>query len=173
MHDGSVQTLEEAIEHYSSGGRTIKAGPNAGDGAQNPNRSEFVKPFTLTPQEKEDLLEFLRSLTDEALLTNPRLSDPRRPSVTQRKTSLPQHILRGEIVHVYPEDGMISLYHDAVPGLMAEMKPPDAMDFLVPDQEKLKALKPGQAVTARVRRQGPDYVLEDLRAIPTGKATKR
>ena len=63
--------------------------------------------------------------------------------------------------------------HKAVPGLMAEMKPPHAMDFIVVDQAKLKTLKPGQAVTAHVRKQGRDYVLDDLRPIPTGKVTKR
>jgi hypothetical protein len=173
MHDGSVKTLQEAIDHYCSGGRTIKTGPNAGVGAQNPNRSEFVKPFALTPQEKADLLAFLRSLTDETLLRNPKLSNPWQPSVSQRRKPTAQYVLQGEVVHVYPDDSMISLYHKAVPGLMEEMKPRYAMDFFVSDSEKLKALKPGQAVTARVRKQGRDYVLEDLRPIPTRKATNR
>ena len=30
----------------------------------------------LTPQEKADLLAFLKTLTDERLLTSPRFSDP-------------------------------------------------------------------------------------------------
>src|SRR5262249_43185349 len=30
MHDGSVATLEEAIEHYAAGGRTIADGPHQG-----------------------------------------------------------------------------------------------------------------------------------------------
>jgi cytochrome c peroxidase len=173
MHDGSVKTLEEVIEHYSSGGRTIKTGPTAGVGAQNPNRSEFIKPFSLTPQEKADLVAFLRSLTDESLPTNPKLSNPWQPQVTQRRTATLQHVLKGEVVHVYPDDGMISLYHKAVPGLMEEMKPPYAMDFLVSDQGSLRTLRVGQSITARVRKQGRDYVLEDLRPIPTGKATNR
>jgi len=173
MHDGSVKTLDEAIDHYSSGGRTLKAGPNAGVGADNPNKSEFVKQFELTAQEKADLTAFLRSLTDESFLTNPQLSNPWQPNITRRKVSAPQYVLRGEVVQVYPEDGMISLYYKAVPGLIAEMKRPNAKDFLVPDQAKLKALKPGQAVTAHVRKQGHDYVLEDLRPIPPGKETNR
>ena len=68
---------------------------------------------------------------------------------------------------------MISLHHKAVPGLMEEMKPPYAMDFLVPDQGSLKTLQAGQSITAHVRKQGRDYVLEDLRTIPTGKATNQ
>ena len=39
MHDGSVATLEEVIDHYAAGGRTITAGPNAGVGNDNPNKS--------------------------------------------------------------------------------------------------------------------------------------
>lgn len=76
MHDGSVRSLAEAIDHYRAGGRTIRSGPNAGVGADNPNKSEFVKGFELSAGEKEDLIAFLRSLTDETLLKNRRLSDP-------------------------------------------------------------------------------------------------
>jgi cytochrome c peroxidase len=80
MHDGSVKTLEETIEHYSAGGRTIKSGPLAGAGADNPNKSEFIKRSALTAREKRDLLEFLRSLTDRKLLTDPRLGNPWKAS---------------------------------------------------------------------------------------------
>lgn len=76
MHDGSIATLEEVLDHYMAGGRTIPDGPHAGAGVDNPNRSEFVRPFTLTPQQKSDLLEFLRALTDSTFLTDPKLSDP-------------------------------------------------------------------------------------------------
>lgn len=76
MHDGSVATLEEAIEHYAAGGRTIATGKYAGVGRDNPLKSSFINGFTLSSQEKQDLLEFLRSLTDENFLTNPAFSDP-------------------------------------------------------------------------------------------------
>ena len=76
MHDGSVATLEEAIAHYAAGGRTIETGPDAGVGSQNPLKSHFIQGFTLTDAEKQDLLAFLRSLTDETFLTNPQLSSP-------------------------------------------------------------------------------------------------
>jgi cytochrome c peroxidase len=48
MHDGSAKTLEDAIVHHS----------------------------TMTNAERDDILEFLRTLTDEALLHDPRLSHP-------------------------------------------------------------------------------------------------
>lgn len=78
MHDGSIQTLEKVIEHYSEGGRTIHAGKWAGVGSQNPLKSSFIKGFRLSDREKQDLLEFLRSLTDESLIRNPAFSDPHK-----------------------------------------------------------------------------------------------
>lgn len=84
MHDGSVPTLEAAIDHYRAGGRTLTSGPNAGVGAENSNKSEFVKRFALSAREKADLLAFLRSLTDEKLLTDPRLGDPWTAEFTKR-----------------------------------------------------------------------------------------
>jgi cytochrome c peroxidase len=76
MHDGSIETLSEVIEHYARGGRIIAEGPYAGDGSRNPYRSEFVRGFELSVQEKADLIAFLEALTDEAVLTSPDYSDP-------------------------------------------------------------------------------------------------
>ncbi len=76
MHDGSVATLGDVIDHYADGGRTIAAGPNKGVGHDNPNKSEGVRGFWLTPGQRADLLAFLESLTDEALLRDPRFADP-------------------------------------------------------------------------------------------------
>jgi cytochrome c peroxidase len=80
MHDGSVATLEAAIEHYNAGGRTLRGGPHAGVGADSPLKSEFLKPMELTVQEKRDLVAFLRSLTDSTFLRDPRFSNPWRAS---------------------------------------------------------------------------------------------
>lgn len=76
MHDGSIATLEEVIDHYAAGGRTIASGPRAGAGARNPLKSSFVPGFTLTAEERADLLAFLKSLTDGEFLVDPRFSDP-------------------------------------------------------------------------------------------------
>lgn len=78
MHDGSIATLEEVIEHYNAGGRTIRTGPYAGVGADSPLKSEFLKPMGLTPREKRDLVAFLRSLTDSTFLRDPRFTNPWR-----------------------------------------------------------------------------------------------
>jgi cytochrome c peroxidase len=76
MHDGSVATLPDALDHYAAGGRTISSGPYAGVGADNPYKSELIAPFTLTAGEKADVVEFLDSLTDQELLADPRFADP-------------------------------------------------------------------------------------------------
>ena len=76
MHDGSIATLEEVVDHYARGGRLTEEGEFAGDGKDNPNKSSFLNGFVITEQEKQDLLAFLRALTDDDLLNNPAFSDP-------------------------------------------------------------------------------------------------
>jgi len=76
MHDGSIATLSEVLDHYAAGGRTIEAGPHAGVGSENPFKSELINGFTLTEAEKADVIAFLEALTDEALLGDARFSDP-------------------------------------------------------------------------------------------------
>lgn len=53
MHDGSLPTLEAVIDFYNDGGKA------------NPNLDPEIRPLKLSPAEKADLLEFLRSLTGE------------------------------------------------------------------------------------------------------------
>jgi len=169
MHDGSIATLAEVIDHYAAGGRRIDAGPRAGDGSKNPNRSEFVKGFALTAQEKQDVMAFLESLTDDTLLTNPALSNPWTPARAGGKVSGTRYRLHGEVAQVFPGDGTVSLYHDAIPGLMGAMTRPSAMEYRVSDRNQLRRLRPGQPVEATVRREGPNYVLDDLKPGPLPK----
>jgi cytochrome c peroxidase len=51
MHDGSLATLEQVVEHYDHGG------------VDRPSRSDLMRPLGLTVQEKSDLVAFLQSLT--------------------------------------------------------------------------------------------------------------
>lgn len=76
MHDGSVATLDEVLEIYRRGGRQIAQGADAGDGALHPARSNFVKGIDMTDEEKQALLAFLHSLTDQSFVENPAFSDP-------------------------------------------------------------------------------------------------
>jgi len=57
MHDGSLATLEEVIDFYRDGGGRAHGFENV---------DVFVNPFTLTDQERADLLAFLYALTDES-----------------------------------------------------------------------------------------------------------
>jgi cytochrome c peroxidase len=66
MHDGSISTLEAAIAHYASGG------------VKTPLVSPRLKGFEITPDEISDLVAFLRSLTDDAFLSNPAFGPPDR-----------------------------------------------------------------------------------------------
>ncbi len=53
MHDGSFATLVEVVEHYNSGGK------------KHPNKSPILLPLKLTVTQKQDLVNFLKSLTDK------------------------------------------------------------------------------------------------------------
>lgn len=76
MHDGSIATLADVVEHYNAGGRHIEDGPLAGDGRMSPNKSPLVFPMDFGEQEKADLVAFLESLTDESFVTDPRFAAP-------------------------------------------------------------------------------------------------
>ena len=58
MHNGEYPTLESVIEHYNQGGFNHR------------NQSEFIQPLNLTTDEKNDLIAFLKSLTDWELINN-------------------------------------------------------------------------------------------------------
>jgi cytochrome c peroxidase len=73
MHDGSIATLEEVIDHYAAGGR-------AGEG--NPLKSELLSGFEISEAERNELLAFLRSLTDRRFVerTGPEVPSAERTS---------------------------------------------------------------------------------------------
>ena len=76
MHDGSIATLEEVLEHYAAGGRAIASGPHAGNGHDNPNKDPLVGGFTLSARDRDDLVAFLESLTDATVLHDARFGNP-------------------------------------------------------------------------------------------------
>jgi cytochrome c peroxidase len=72
MHNGSLATLEDVVEHYS---RTFKR----------PLNLDFrMLPLHLTASEKAALVAFLKTLTDRAFLADPRFSDPFDPPAARR-----------------------------------------------------------------------------------------
>ncbi|TYC58482.1 di-heme enzyme [Zoogloea oleivorans] len=76
MHDGSIATLEEVLDFYAAGGRNLTSGPLAGDGRANPYKSDLISRIDLNAQEKADLVAFLKTLTDDSLLTSSRFANP-------------------------------------------------------------------------------------------------
>ena len=84
MHDGSIHcdlSLRPAIGIYSEAcardalGKVIN---HYMSGGKNPSNKEtnLIKPFSLTANEKEDLINFLLSLTDLEFITNQKISNP-------------------------------------------------------------------------------------------------
>jgi cytochrome c peroxidase len=61
MHNGVFETLEEVLDFYAGGG-------GRGLGLDVPLQDDKIRKFTLTPQEKADLIAFLLALTDESAL---------------------------------------------------------------------------------------------------------
>jgi cytochrome c peroxidase len=60
MHDGSLPTLEAVVDHYARGGD------------RRPNVDPLIQPLELGADEKAALVVFMRSLTDDAFLTDRR-----------------------------------------------------------------------------------------------------
>ena len=69
MHDGRFKTLEEVVDHYDHG---IKVSTTL-DPALN---STITTGLRLTAQDKIDLVAFLKTLTDEDLISDKRYSSP-------------------------------------------------------------------------------------------------
>jgi len=70
MHDGRFDTLEEVIEHYSTG---IQNHPNLDEKLK---ENGTAKQLNFTATEKKELLAFLRTLTDHEFLEAPEFSSP-------------------------------------------------------------------------------------------------
>lgn len=57
MHDGSIPTLEEVVDFYARGG------------VRNPNLDPVVRPLKMSRKDRDDLVSFMRSLSEETLTT--------------------------------------------------------------------------------------------------------
>lgn len=69
MHDGRFDNLEEVLDFYSDNIR--KDSPNL-----DINILEHPGQLNLTQQQKDDIIEFLKTLTDQVFLSNPAYSSP-------------------------------------------------------------------------------------------------
>ncbi len=73
MHDGSLATLEEVVEHYNKGGNP------------NPALDKDVRKLNLTDQEKKDVVAFMKALTGEG----PKVELPKLPAGADGKVPNP------------------------------------------------------------------------------------
>ena len=75
MHDGSIATLREVVEHYNNGG-VLPAGAPV-----NPFLAGGIRPLGLTEQQIDDLVAFMESLTSPQF---EQLAEPERVSALDR-----------------------------------------------------------------------------------------
>lgn len=73
MHDGRFNTLEEVVDHYSE---NIKTHRNLSFELRDPDDGGEAKKINFSDPDKQALVAFLHTLTDEKLLTQEKYSDP-------------------------------------------------------------------------------------------------
>src|SRR5262249_33222908 len=62
MHDGSIATLPDVIDHYAAGGRTITAGALSGSGDDKPNKASNPPGFFFSGAAEQKLVAFFLRL---------------------------------------------------------------------------------------------------------------
>lgn len=71
MHDGRFATLQEVVDHYNNG---VQNHPNLSPPLRMPGNQ--VRRLNLTQTEKDDLIAFLHTLTDDVMINDEKFSDP-------------------------------------------------------------------------------------------------
>lgn len=64
MHDGSLNTLEDVLNHY------------ANNGADHKNEHPLIDQISLTEEDQKDIIAFLKTLTDYDFINNPSFTKP-------------------------------------------------------------------------------------------------
>jgi cytochrome c peroxidase len=129
MHNGRFQTLEEVVDFYASGG---------GAGVRNnlPNLDDKIRKFTLTRQERDDLVAFLHALTDES-----------------KKPTLPEKVPSG-----------LPVVPSLTPKAGSVLKPPVAPSTALAKEDTRKptiwTVAPGQTIQAALDRTIPGDIVE-------------
>jgi len=72
MHDGRFATINQVLEHYSTG---IQPNPNLDQELKDFNTG-LPKEFNLSEYDKQSLIAFFGTLTDSTMLVDPKFSDP-------------------------------------------------------------------------------------------------
>ena len=72
MHDGRFASIEDVLNHYSTG---IQDHPNLDHELRNTNTGKPIK-LNMSPEQKQDLIAFFHTLTDPVITADPKFSDP-------------------------------------------------------------------------------------------------
>lgn len=76
MHDGRFATLEDVVNHYSTGVvMNVNLGPTLTQPGP-PGQPPVVRRPNFTPQERDGLVAFMKTLTDPVFLADPKYADP-------------------------------------------------------------------------------------------------
>ena len=131
MHNGKFKTLEEVLDFYAAGG-----GPGAG--FKEPKVDDKIHSYTISTQEKQDLIEFLYSLTDESNLPEfpskvpsglpvvPRLKNAARELVAKFNTGSPKEVVADrppQTIRVKAGESIQTAVDRARPGDVIEVMP--------------------------------------------------
>jgi len=73
MHDGRFNTLDEVIEHYSTG---VKMNVSLNFLLRDEKNYNTPRKMNVTKEDKRALIAFLNTLTDPVFVTDPKFSDP-------------------------------------------------------------------------------------------------
>jgi parallel beta-helix repeat protein len=147
MHNGRFQTLEEVIDFYANGG-------GKGLGLDLPNLDDKIRKFTLTPQERNDLVAFLHALTDESkkpaipekvpsgLAVVPRLKPRVRgsallPPVNSALAQANKPQRQPTVWRINPGESIQAALDRAVPGDTIEIRPGTYNETLLVDVDKI------------------------------------
>ena len=74
MHDGRFKTLEEVLDHYNE--HINYESPNISPLILEASNEVNGKTLLLTSEEKQNIIAFLKTLTDSAFISDPKFSDP-------------------------------------------------------------------------------------------------
>jgi cytochrome c peroxidase len=73
MHDGRFKTLDEVLDHYNAGG---KPSPTTDHFMARKQFEAYGGKLGLDKQDKQDIINFLKTLTDTAFIHDKRYSNP-------------------------------------------------------------------------------------------------
>ncbi|HKY05890.1 MAG TPA: parallel beta-helix domain-containing protein [Blastocatellia bacterium] len=164
MHNGQFKDLNEVIDFYAAGG-----GP--GKGFDTPHLDDKIRPFSITAQEKADLIAFLFALTDESRLPEfpdrvpsglpvvSRLDNPARALVAKHNAGSSREEMAARkpgAIRVKAGESIQAAVDRAIPGDTIEVEPGVYTEevFIDLDNITLRGLK----VSESEPRQEPERV---------------